>query len=131
MRSKHISRVIGATPESVYAFVANPDNLPKWAAGLAQSEVSRDGDQLLVDSPMGRVAVTFVPRNEYEIADHDVRLPSGDVVNNPVRIIAHPEGAEIIFTVRQLDLSDDEFERDAATVGDDLDTLKSLFERLG
>lgn len=123
--------MIGATPESVYEFVSDPDNLPKWAVGLAQSEVSRDGDDLLVDSPMGKVTVTFAPRNEYGIVDHDVRLPSGDVVNNPVRIIAHPDGAEVIFTIRQLDLSDEEFDRDAATVGEDLDTLKSLIEHSG
>lgn len=78
---------------------------------------------------MGEVSVTFAPRNAHGIADHDVRLPSGEVVNNPVRIMSHPHGAEIVFTVRQLGLTDDEFERDAAAVGRDLDTLKGLIER--
>lgn len=49
-------------------------------------------------------------------------------MSNPVRTIAHPDGAEIIFTIRQLDLSDEAFDRDAAAVGDDLDTLKCLLE---
>ncbi len=114
----------------VVDFAADPDNLAKWAGGLAQSDVIHNGDSLVMDSPMGAVTVTFVPRNDFGVIDHDVRLPSGEVVNNPVRIVAHPDGAEIIFTIRQLDLSDDEFDHDTALVERDLDTLRQLFERV-
>lgn len=131
MRSRHVSRVIAAAPASVYAFASNPDNLPKWAAGLAQADVVHQGDALLVESPMGRVTVRFVPHNEFGVLDHDVTLPSGVTVTNPVRVFAHPEGAEIVFTIRQLDLSDEEFERDAQTVADDLGRLKQLVEASG
>lgn len=117
-------------PEAVYAYASDPDNLAKWAAGLTQSEVIRDGDSLLVESPMGQVTVVFTPRNDFGVIDHDVRLPSGEVVNNPVRVVAHPDGAEIIFTIRQLGLTDEEFDRDAAMVEQDLDTLKMIVERL-
>lgn len=126
MRSRHLSRVIGAPPADVYAFAANPDNLPKWAAGLAKSEVTRDGDTLFVDSPMGRVAVRFVPHNEFGVLDHDVTLPSGTTVTNPIRVLAHPEGAEVVFTIRQIELSDDEFDRDCRLVEEDLDRLGEL-----
>lgn len=51
-------------------------------------------------------------------------------MNNPVRVVAHPDGAEIIFTIRQLGLTDEEFDRDAAMVEQDLDTLKMIVERL-
>lgn len=128
MKSRHVSRVIAATPAAVYAYASNPDNLTAWAAGLARSGVTRQGNSLLVDSPMGRVTVTFAPHNEYGVIDHDVRLPSGVVVNNPVRILAHPEGAEILFTIRQRDLSDEEFDRDSAAVERDLDTLRRRIE---
>ena len=83
---------------------------------------------LLVESPMGTVTVRFAPRNEYGVIDHDVTLPSGTTVTNPVRVLAHPEGAEIVFTVRQIELTDDEFDRDTATVERDLDRLKRLVE---
>ncbi|SMG40409.1 SRPBCC family protein [Agreia pratensis] len=130
MQSRHVSRVISASPQSVYEFAANPDNLPSWASGLAQSDVTREGDTLWVESPMGRVSVRFVEPNEFGILDHDVTLPSGVSVTNPVRVMSHPDGAEIVFTVRQLDLTDDEFERDAVTVGEDLDRLRRLVEDL-
>lgn len=127
--SRHVSTLIHRSPQEVYAFAAEPDNLPRWAAGLAQSEVTREGDDLLlVDSPMGRVTVRFVPRNDLGVLDHDVTLPSGTVVTNPVRVLAHPAGSEVLFTVRQIELTDEELERDVRLVERDLATLKELLE---
>ena len=124
MRSHHVSRVIAASPVSVYEFARDVENLQRWAAGLAQSEVVRDGDALIVESPMGRVRVRFVERNTLGVLDHDVTLPSGTVVTNPVRVLAHPEGAEVIFTVRQIELDDAEFARDIEMVVADLARLE-------
>jgi uncharacterized protein YndB with AHSA1/START domain len=128
MRSRHVSRVIAAEPDAVYEFASDAENLPRWAAGLAQGDVVRDGDTLLVESPMGRVQVRFVEKNAFRILDHDVTLPSGTVVTNPMRVLAHPEGAEIVFTVRQIELDDAGFERDIAAVAADLDRLADLLE---
>ncbi|MFI8565578.1 SRPBCC family protein [Rhodococcus sp. NPDC078407] len=126
--SRHVSQVIRRTRDEVYAFVANPANLPRWAAGLAKSPVSIDGDRLLVESPMGQVTVRFVPHNDLGVLDHDVTLPSGTIVNNPVRVLGHPQGAEILFTVRQIELSDEEFERDLDMVAADLKRLAEVLE---
>lgn len=123
MRSRHVSRVISASPDAVYEYASDVDNLPRWAAGLAQAEVVREGDSLFVESPMGRVEVRFVERNRFGVLDHDVTLPSGTVVTNPVRVLAHPEGAEVVFTVRQIELDDEQFARDVAMVAADLERL--------
>jgi uncharacterized protein YndB with AHSA1/START domain len=128
MRSRHASVVIHRSPDEVYAFVAEPDNLPRWAVGLASSEVTREGDTLVVASPMGEVRVRFAARNAYGVLDHDVTTPDGTTTANPMRVVAHPEGAEVVFTVRQLALSDDEHERDAALVQADLERLRDLLE---
>ncbi|SOC57730.1 SRPBCC family protein [Ornithinimicrobium cerasi] len=128
MRSRHLSRVIAAPPEKVYAFVADPGHLPAWASGLASGTVTQDGEALVVESPMGRVSVVFAPRNDHGVLDHDVTLPSGRTVTNHLRVLAHPDGSEIVFTLRQLDLTDEEFERDAQAVEADLDQLKGLLE---
>lgn len=128
MKSTHVSQVIGAPANRVYDFAANPDNLPRWAAGLAQAEVRRDGEDLVAASPMGDVRVRFAPPNDFGVLDHDVTLPSGEVVNNPLRVLDHPDGAEVVFTVRQLDASDEDFERDCAAVARDLEALRELVE---
>lgn len=128
MRTRHLSTIIHCSPARVYKFAANPDNLTKWAAGLVQSKVTHDGELLFVDSPQGRTTIRFVGRNDLGVLDHDVTLPSGVTPNNPFRVLAHPEGAEVLFTLRQLDLSDSEFGRDAAIVEADLRRLKELLE---
>lgn len=128
MRSVHVSRVISARPEEVYDFAANPDNLAAWAAGLAEGTVTREGEALLVDSPMGRVSVEFAPRNEHGVLDHDVTLPSGERVTNHMRVQSHPDGSEVVFSLRQRDLTDEEFGRDLELVEADLDQLKGLLE---
>ncbi len=77
---------------------------------------------------MGRVTVQFTEHNDLGVLDHDVTLPSGTTVNNPVRVLAHPNGSEVLFTVRQIDLSDEEFDRDTTTVAADLERLRDLLE---
>lgn len=128
MQTRHISCAIHADPQAVYNVIANPFNLPSWAAGLAQANVEQEGDDLLVDSPMGPVRVRFVPRNPHLVADHEVTLPTGIIVNNPLRVLSHPHGCEVVFSVRQLELSDEEYAQDCAMVEKDLHTLKALCE---
>ena len=127
MRSTHVSVVIARPVEVVHRFARDPDHLPEWAAGLAAGEVRRDGDRLVVDSPMGEVVVQFAPDNPFGVLDHDVTLPDGVVVTNPMRVMAHPSGAEVVFTVRELG-SAEEFEADARAVAEDLERLRRLLE---
>ena len=129
MRSLHLSVVVEVDPRDVYDYAADPAHLPHWAAGLASGAVSAEGSVLVVDSPMGRVTVRFVPRNDLGVLDHDVELPTGQVVTNPLRVLQHPDGAEVVFTLRQLPgVSDDDFERDAEAVRADLARLAAALE---
>lgn len=129
MRSRHVSIEIDRTPAAVYSLARDLRRLPEWAAGLAAGEPTViDDDELVVDSPMGRVGVRFVPRNALGVLDHEVTLPDGTTTVNPLRILPHPVGAEVVFTLRQLDAGDDEFDRDAAMVADDLTRLRGLLE---
>ncbi|MCW2868410.1 MAG: polyketide cyclase [Marmoricola sp.] len=128
MTSRHLGVVVRRDPVDVYDYAVDPAHLPAWAHGLTDSDVRVEGDALVVDSPMGRVEIAFVARNDLGVLDHDVTLPDGTVVTNPLRVLAHPDGAEVVFTVRQLDLTDEAFERDAATVLADLERLRDLLE---
>lgn len=77
---------------------------------------------------MGLVSVRFAPPNDHGVLDHDVVLPDGVTVNNPMRVVAHPHGAEVLFTVRQSNRTDEEFARDCRAVAEDLARLRTLVE---
>ncbi len=129
VRSLHLGVVVRADPRTVYDYAADPLHLPLWAAGLATGEAEKQGDALVVDSPMGRVVVRFVPRNDLGVLDHDVELPSGEIGTTPLRGLAHPQGAEVVFTLRHLPgVTDEDFERDAEAVRQDLARLRALTE---
>jgi Polyketide cyclase / dehydrase and lipid transport len=126
--SEHVSVTIDRPVAAVYDFASVPENLPQWAPGLGCSVELVDG-KWTADSPMGRVSFVFVPRNEYGVLDHDVTLPSGETVYNPMRVIATDAGCEVVFTVRRRPgMSDDDFAGDVAAVAADLALLKQLLE---
>jgi hypothetical protein len=127
--SRHISTHIDRPAPEVYDFASNPANLPEWAPGLGSSVEKVDG-QWIVESPMGPVVVAFAPRNEFGVLDHDVTLPSGETVYNPMRVTVDGTGCEVVFTVRRRPgMSDEDFERDADAVYADLIALKRVMER--
>ncbi|MFH8760066.1 SRPBCC family protein [Streptomyces atroolivaceus] len=127
-RTRHLSIHVDRPTREVYDYAADPSHLPEWAAGLGGSIEEIDG-QWIADSPMGRVVVALAPENDYGVLDHDVTLPSGETVHNPVRVIADGTGCEVVFTLRRRpDMSAEEFRRDAAAVSADLATLKRLME---
>lgn len=132
MTSRHISVWVQAPPEVVYAIAADPEQLPRWASGLAEGSLRQTADGWVADSPMGEVVIEFAPANEFGVLDHIVRMPSGEAVYNPLRVVPAGENeprCEVVFTVRRRPgMSDEEFDSDAATVAADLDALRKLAE---
>src|SRR3989344_435571 len=118
--SKHISISIHCPADRVYDFALNPENLPQWASGLGGS-IQKDGNDWIADSPMGKIKIAFAERNAFGVLDHDVALESGTTFSNPMRVVQNGDGSEITFTLFRLpDMSDEAFEKDAATIEHDL-----------
>ena len=127
---QHVSVTINRSLAHVYEFASDSRNLPSWAAGLARSNLKREGDEWIADSPMGRVRIRFAPRNPYGVLDHDVTLESGVTVHNPMRVVPVGQGSECTFTlIRQPGVSDEKLAEDRAAVERDLRTLKELMEQ--
>ena len=132
MESRHVSIWIDVAPEVVYEFAADPQTWPRWAAGLAEGGLRRSADGWVADSPLGVVTVEFAPPNAFGVLDHVVRMPSGEQVYNPFRVVPGGVGeaaCEVVFSVRRRPgMTDEEFSADAAAVAADLSTLKGLVE---
>jgi uncharacterized protein YndB with AHSA1/START domain len=125
--SLHLSTVIARSPEAVYEFAADPENLPEWASGIGDSIEHVDGEWVAQAAEV-TLTIAFAPANNFGVLDHEVVM-NGERFYNPMRVIEHPDGSEVIFTLRRFaDESDDEFETDAATIVTDLATLKRLLE---
>jgi hypothetical protein len=125
---RNISVSIGASPQDVYAFAFNGENLPRWASGLGHSARSVNGEWV-ADGPLGQIRVRFAAPNDLGVLDHDVVLPSGITVHNPMRVVPNGPGSTVIFTLLHLpDVSDAKFSEDAKWVEKDLTTLKELLE---
>lgn len=129
--AKIIHASIDVPWRTVYDFAHRPENMQRWAAGLA-SGFTQDGDEWIADGgPLGNVRVRFVPPNIFGVIDHEVLMPDGRVFNNALRVVQNGDGAEVMFTVlRQPDMDDAAFETDAGAVRQDLQTLKALMEEM-
>jgi len=96
----------------VYQFVAQPQNLPRWASGIAKS-----------------AKVRFVEPNRYGVCDHFVSVDGGAEVYVPMRVLPNGDGAEVLLTIfRRPGTSDEKFGEDTQWVRRDLEALKALLE---
>ena len=125
---RHVSISIDRPADTVYEFMANGENLVRWATGLG-SKYTRDGDGWLVEGPDGLVRARLPRRNEFGVVDHVVTLPTAATVHIPIRVIANGDGATVTVTLlRAGDVSDAKFDADAKWVEQDLARLKSVLE---
>lgn len=130
--SRHLAQHVGRAPDVVHRFVRDPRNLPRWAAGLASGVEPADDGWWRGESPMGPVRVRFAPDNDLGVLDHTVVLPDGTATLNPLRVLPHGDGAEVVFTLRRAPGQDDEAARaDEAAVRADLARLARLLEADG
>ncbi len=112
----------------VYAFAAKPENMPRWASGLAAG-LEPDGDEWVAHGALGNARVRFTPRNDLGVLDHLVTLEAGVQVHNALRVVPNGSGAEVMFTLlRQPGMSKEQFDSDAEWVQKDLNTLKAQLE---
>ena len=126
---RHVSVSIDRSPDEVYAFASDPRNLPLWASGLAGT-IRQVNGVWTADSPMGRITIAFASNNALGVIDHDVTLPSGDTIHNPMRVVPNGTGSEVVFSLFQLPgVSDDKFAQDAAWVARDLEALRGALKR--
>jgi hypothetical protein len=69
LRSTTLSISINRDPRTVYEFVLNPGNLPRWAF-MAFRSVKQRNNEWIAETPQGPAKVSHTERNEFGILDH-------------------------------------------------------------
>jgi hypothetical protein len=114
--SRTLSVSIDCPPGTVYDFVSNPENLPKWATAFCHTVRKADAEWI-VDTPQGPAKVRFSDRNQLGVLDHYVNPAPGVEVYMPMRVLANGAGSEVIFTLFWLpDMSEEQYAEDIGLV---------------
>ncbi len=112
---------------AVYEAIWRPEMFPKWASGLAQSDLRQEGGEWLAQGPEGPIRIRFTPHNDYGVMDHFVDTGMDAPVHVPMRVVRNGEGAEVMLTLyRQPGMDDDKLATDAEWVKRDLEALKAM-----
>jgi hypothetical protein len=128
MKSKTMNTSIKTDPITVYDFISNLENLPRWASSTFPS-IKEVSGEWVVDTPHGQNKVMLAERNNFGILDHHVRLTSGVEVYVPMRVVKNGNGSEVMLTVFQTpEMTDEGFTKDIEKVEKDLNHLKTILE---
>lgn len=120
---------ISAPPEHVFEFIANAQNLPRWAVGFCQS-IRPDGtgdDRWVVTTPHGEVGIRFVTDRALGVIDfHLSPAPGVDAVAFS-RVVPNGDGAEYVFTQVQVPgMPDEVFDGQVEALREELVVLQAL-----
>lgn len=125
--ARTLSISIACSPDDAYAFIADPANLPRWSF-FSSAEQGEDG-RWIVHAGDRRYELHFVEHNDLGVLDHFVKVPSGEELRIPLRVVPNGDGTEVVFTVfRASGMSDEAYAADIATVRRDLEKLKFVLE---
>jgi hypothetical protein len=128
LKSRTVSVAINCDPATVYEFVSNPENLPKWAKMFCRS-IKKSNGGWIVETPQGPVNVRFSKRNDFGVLDHYVSSAPGVEVFVPMRVVPNGSGSEVLLTLFQpAGMSGERFAEDIRWVEQDLHHLKSIME---
>ena len=129
MRTSTQSITIAAAPGDVFAFVADPENLPKWAIGFCKEVRDDDGTWIVTTGSGDEVAVRMIVNSEFGVVDSIMSPVPGVEVPGSARVVSNEDGSEYVFTMFQPPaMPDDIFEQQIAELGRELIVLKAHLE---
>lgn len=128
MRADTKTISIDADPAAVVRFLADPQNLPRWAVGFAKS-VRKDADRWRVKTAAGEMGLRIAADPGSGVVDFWISPAPGIEALAASRVVARGRGSEYIFTQLQAPgMSDDAFGSSVAAVVHELTVLKALME---
>jgi hypothetical protein len=129
MKSDTKTITIERDEQTVYEYVANPENLPTWAKGFARS-IRRADEAWIIETPHGEhLNIRYVTDADFGIVDFYISPTPGVEFVVPSRVVRNGTGVEYIFTQFQLaNMSDAVFDGQVRTLTQELTILKNTLE---
>ena len=113
--------------EEAFAFLAEPENLPRWAVGFARG-IRREVDHWIVQTAQGEVPIRVVSDVVRGTIDFEMRMAPGQEAVAYSRVVPNGSGAEYVFTQFQLPgMADEVFAAQRAALAEELAILPILF----
>ena len=113
--------------EDAFAFLAEPENLPRWAVGFARG-IRREGDAWIVQTAQGEMPVRVVADATQGTIDFHMAVTAELKAVAYSRVVPNDSGAEYVFTQFQLPgMSDEVFAAQRAALAEELAILPILF----
>ena len=113
--------------EEAFAFLAEPENLPRWAVGFARG-IRREGDAWIVQTAQGQMPLHVVADAAQGTIDFHMGVAPGLEAVAYSRVVPNDSSAEYVFTQFQLPgMADEVFAAQRAALAEELAILPILF----
>lgn len=117
---------IAAPPVAVFAVIADPLRLPEWSPAFARS-VTPHGERWCVTTFTGEVTIDVAVRREPSWTVDYIKPSEPQSTGARFRAIPSGRGSELIYTMLLPPATtDQDIERRARVMGDELDTVRGL-----
>jgi hypothetical protein len=127
MRSDTQTATIPVSYEAAFAFLANPENLPRWAVGFARA-IRRDGENWLVTTNQGEIPIRYVVDADRGLIDYHLAPAPGEEAVAYSRLVPNGDGVEYVFTQFQAPgMPDAVFAGQVEALVEELAILPALF----
>jgi hypothetical protein len=124
---KKLSVRVNRSAAEAYEFLSVPENFGRWSSrgmGLRPA-----GSDWVAQTQEGPATICFTERNSHGVLDHSVKLPRGESIYVPLRVVASGEGCELVLTlVRRPQIQEDAFAAEAELAMRDLLAAKQILE---
>jgi hypothetical protein len=127
MQSDTQAITLAASAANVFAFLADPENLPRWAVGFARG-IRRNDQGWIVQTAQGEVPVRVQADPARGTIDFHLGVAPGVEAVAYSRVVPNDAGAEYVFTQFQgPDMTDEVFAAQRAALAEELALLPILF----
>ena len=128
MRTDTKTISIQAAPRKVIEFLADPQNLPRWAVGFAKS-VRHEGGRWFVATGSAEIAIRIEADDKTGVVDFYMSQSPGVEGAANSRVLPNGNASEYVFTQFQApDMPDEVFAKSVRALAHELTVLKAVLE---